>query len=99
MKNKLGKSGVTLQFSTHRKRFLTTCAVMALIVGCTVTPKPLSDWERAVRVDRDIQEMFGNQRSEVIAKPITLYEAMARFEIQFGCAFKADGHGAGGKAV
>ena len=78
MKNKLGKSGATLQFSTHRKRFLTTCAVMALIVGCTVTPKPLSDWERAVRVDRDIQEMFGNQRSEVIAKPITLYEAMAR---------------------
>ena len=78
MTDRLNKNGAASLFSKDRKRFLATCAVIALAVGCTVTPKPLSDWERAVRVDRDIQEMFGSQRTEVVSKPISLYDAMAR---------------------
>lgn len=78
MTDRLNKNGTASLFSKDRKRFLATCAVIALAVGCTVTPKPLSDWERAVRVDRDIQEMFGSQRTEVVSKPISLYDAMAR---------------------
>lgn len=61
-----------------RTSFLTACASLALALGCTVTPEPLSDWERAVRVDRDVQEMFGAQRTQVVSKPISLYDAMAR---------------------
>jgi outer membrane protein TolC len=61
-----------------RTSFLTACASLALAFGCTVTPEPLSDWERAVRVDRDVQEMFGSQRTQVVSKPISLYDAMAR---------------------
>lgn len=70
-----GMQSVPLRYGKH---FLATCAVAALAVGCSVTPEPLSDWERAVRVDTDIKEMFGSQRSQVLSKPITLYDAMAR---------------------
>lgn len=51
---------------------------MAVLAACTVEPEPVSDWERAVRVDRDIQEMFSDQRTDVVFKPMTLYDAMAR---------------------
>ena len=61
-----------------RTSFLTTSVVVAVIAACSVTPEPLSDWERAVRVDQDIQEMFQDQRSNKIVKPISLYDAMAR---------------------
>lgn len=76
-----GKSDKTLFASKRfwkRTSFLTTGAALVFAAACTVTPEPLSDWERAVRVDRDVQEMFGGQRTEKIAKPITLYDAMAR---------------------
>ena len=59
--------------------FLTAASAIALLAAaCTVEPEPLSDWERAVRVDQDIQEMFQDQRSNVISAPISLYDAMAR---------------------
>lgn len=61
-----------------RTSFLTASAAALLIAGCTVEPEPLSDWDRAVRVDRDIQEMFQDQRSNKITTPISLYDAMAR---------------------
>ena len=61
-----------------RTSVLTASAAALLIAACSVDPEPLSDWERAVRVDQDIQEMFQEQRSNVIAEPISLYDAMAR---------------------
>ncbi|MBO4519791.1 MAG: TolC family protein [Alphaproteobacteria bacterium] len=61
-----------------RTSFLTTSVAALLIAACSVEPEPLSDWERAVRVDQDIQEMFQDQRSNKIMKPISLYDAMAR---------------------
>ncbi|MCQ2965185.1 MAG: TolC family protein [Alphaproteobacteria bacterium] len=61
----------------------TTCLTMGVVVlsmasACSVETEPSSDWERAVRVDRDIQEMFGDQRVNIISRPFTIYEAMAR---------------------
>ncbi len=61
-----------------RTSFLTASAAVLLIAACSVKPEPLSDWERAVRVDQDIQEMFQDQRSNKIFTPISLYDAMAR---------------------
>lgn len=61
-----------------RTSFLTAGVAVAFSAACTVEPEPLSDWERAVRVDRDIQEMFADQRTDVVFKPMTLYDAMAR---------------------
>ena len=58
--------------------FLTASASALLIAACSVAPDPLSDWERAVRLDRDIQEMFQDQHSNKITKPFSLYDAMAR---------------------
>ena len=57
---------------------LLTASALAVVIGCTVSPEPVSDWERAVRVDTDVREMFASQRSNVISQPITLYDAMAR---------------------
>lgn len=61
-----------------RTSFLTAGVSLAVLAACTVEPEPVSDWERAVRVDRDIQEMFSDQRTDVVFKPMTLYDAMAR---------------------
>ncbi len=61
-----------------RTSFLTAGMTLVFAAACTVEPRPLSDWERAVRVDRDIQEMFADQRTDVVFKPMTLYDAMAR---------------------
>lgn len=58
--------------------FLTASAFALMSAACSVGPEPLSDWERAVRVDQDIQEMFQEQRSNKITAPISLYDAMAR---------------------
>lgn len=59
--------------------FLTAGVGAALtIAACSVEPSPNSDWERAVRVDRDVRDMFGDQRVDVILKPLTMYDAMAR---------------------
>ena len=58
--------------------FLTTSAAVLLSASCSVDPEPLSDWERAIRVDTDIHEMFQEQRSNIITAPISLYDAMAR---------------------
>jgi hypothetical protein len=62
-----------------RTSFLTTSVLTSLLLAaCSVGPEPLSDWDRAVRVDQDIQEMFRDQRSSKIFEPISLYDAMAR---------------------
>ena len=58
--------------------FLTASVSALLIAACTVEPEPLSDWERAVRLDRDVQEMFQDQQSNKITTPFSLYDAMAR---------------------
>lgn len=58
--------------------FFTASAAVFLLSACFVEPEPLSDWERAVRVDQDVQEMFQEQRSNKITTPISLYDAMAR---------------------
>lgn len=58
--------------------FLTASVAALMLASCTVEPEPIGDWERAVRVDQDIREMFQDQRSQRIAKPLTLYDAMAR---------------------
>ena len=65
-------------FKKHKTAFFLTASALAVVVGCTVSPEPMSDWERAVRVDTDIKEMFASQRSNVVSKPISLYDAMAR---------------------
>lgn len=61
-----------------RTSFLTAAALTLAVAACTVEPEPISDWERAVRVDRDVREMFQDQHSQKIFKPFTLYDAMAR---------------------
>ena len=61
-----------------RTSFLTASVAALLISACTVGPEPLSDWERAVRVDRDVQEMFQDQHTNKITTPLSLYDAMAR---------------------
>ena len=78
MKKKLSHTFLTQKKVWKRTSFLTASAAALLIAACTVRPEPISDWERAVRVDQDIQEMFQDQRSNRIAKPLTLYDAMAR---------------------
>ncbi|MBP3403114.1 MAG: TolC family protein [Alphaproteobacteria bacterium] len=78
MKKKLSHTFLTQKKVWKRTSFLTASAAVLLIAACTVRPEPISDWERAVRVDQDIQEMFLDQRSNRIAKPLTLYDAMAR---------------------
>jgi outer membrane protein TolC len=46
------------------------------ICACSVETRPLTDWERAVRVDRDIRGMFGS-RPLVVKENISLYDAFA----------------------
>ncbi len=66
-----------------QKRFLkktsilTTGATLLFLVACSIRPNPLTDWERAVRVDKDIQEMFQGQETVQIFRPLSLYDAMA----------------------
>ena len=78
MKNKL-PLGFSAQKKMWKRTSFLTAAAAALILGaCSVEPEPLSDWERAVRVDRDVREMFQDQQSQRIVKPMTLYDVMAR---------------------
>ncbi|MGD9638691.1 MAG: TolC family protein [Alphaproteobacteria bacterium] len=45
--------------------------------SCKTSVEPLSDWDRAVRVDSDVRAILEEQSSRKIEKPITLYDAMA----------------------
>lgn len=65
-------------FKKNKTVFFLTASALAVMIGCSVSPEPVNDWERAVRVDSDVKEMFAYQRSGVVSKPITLYDAMAR---------------------
>lgn len=56
----------------------TALTAVILLASCSIEPAPITDWEVANRVDNDIKEMFGNQRTDIIAKPLTMYDAMAR---------------------
>ena len=78
-KNRMNDTFKHLKKFWKRSSFLTAGAgAVLLIAACSVEPKPNSDWERAVRVDRDVREMFGDQRVDIIVKPLTMYDAMAR---------------------
>ncbi len=50
--------------------------LVLLVTGCTIIPAPLTQEEIQQRVQADLKEL--TQFQEPVAKPITLYEAMAR---------------------
>ena len=62
------------------RSFLAACgilpAVLLLLGGCAVTPKPLTEADIHSRVAADKEVMFAGQ--EAVSGPITLEEAMAR---------------------
>ena len=51
--------------------------LVIFIVSCRTGVEPMTDWDRAVRVDADVRDILKEQSQRAITKPITLYEAMA----------------------
>ena len=51
-------------------------SMLALLAGCSVTPKPITSGELATRADENVAQVTLNQ--EPVAAPIGLYDAMAR---------------------
>lgn len=58
------------------RRSLGAVAVSLAVAGCTVSPKPLTDQERAAQAQIDQAAMFGHQ--EPLTGPLTLDQAFAR---------------------
>lgn len=59
-----------------KRDFLTVLLLTVLTASCAVQTKPTSLGERAARATTDKEALFREQ--EEVARPITLYEAMAR---------------------
>lgn len=57
-------------------RFLVIVATAGLVSACAVTPKPLTDTQRAERAVSDLEAMFDGQ--DPVKGPISLSEAIAR---------------------
>jgi outer membrane protein, multidrug efflux system len=55
---------------------LAALLLAAGLCGCTLVPHPISDADRVAEIERDRQEMFGDQ--EPLRHPLTLHEAFAR---------------------
>lgn len=51
-------------------------AILTSVSGCAVTPEPLTDEDRAARIQEDMQAMFADQ--EAVSGAISIEEAMAR---------------------
>ena len=62
--------------ATSPARGVVIAALCALLGGCAVTPKPLTDDDNRAAVRRSLERVAAGQ--EPIAAPIGLYEAMAR---------------------
>lgn len=68
---------VTVKKRARRyRRSLSAVALSFAVAGCTVSPKPLTDQERAAQAQSDQAAMFGNQ--EPLSGPLTLDQAFAR---------------------
>jgi outer membrane protein TolC len=59
-----------------KSRIIIRVATVALLSGCSVTPKPISSSEIAMRAQQNAVDVTANQ--EPVAASINLYDAMAR---------------------